>query len=171
MKTPGSTYDWFISNGGTATYGVDIKSDSVRIQWANTNTMATEYIKVLETNQFGRSGDTVALSVLRFPVPTATISGSDTLFDGNTGTEKIKVTLTGTPPWEIIYSDGRNNVTVSDIENSPYIIKTRSLSNPPVVHTFTLTSVKDMSSCSGEVSGSAVITVSPPIKTGSIIHR
>ncbi|MCD4747234.1 MAG: hypothetical protein K8R58_13130 [Bacteroidales bacterium] len=171
LTTPGSTYTWVISNGGTPTYGVDIKSDSIRIQWSVCTQMETEYIKVVETNEFGRSGDTITLQVLRYPIPSAIISGSDTLFDGNTGTEKIKVTLTGTPPWDIIYNDGKTNITVNGIEATPYTIKTRSLSNPPLSHTYTLVSVKNESGCEGEISGSAIITVSPPIKTSKIFHR
>jgi len=171
MPTEGSTYHWFISKGGTASYGVDRKADSIRVNWANTNTVANDYVKVLETNRFGKSGDTIILRILRFPAPAATISGSDTLFDGNNGTDKIKVNLTGTPPWDIVYNDGKTNITVNGIEASPYTIQTRPLSNPPTVHTFTLISIKNKSGCAGEVSGAANITVSPPIKTGGIIHK
>ncbi|MBN3036307.1 MAG: hypothetical protein JW861_12045 [Bacteroidales bacterium] len=171
LPTPGSTYTWRISSGGTPTYGVDIKNDSIRIAWANTNTMVEDFVKVVETNKYGRSGDTITLRILRFPAPTATISGSDTLYDGNNGTDKILVTLTGTPPWDIVYNDGRNNIPVENIESSPYSIQTRPLSNPPEVHSFTLISVKNKSGCAGSVSGAANIVVSPPIKTSNIIHN
>lgn len=172
LPTEGSTYDWFISGGGTPTYGVDNKSDSIRVDWAATNKKVdNDYVKVIETNQYGRSGDTIHLRVVRYPVPTGSISGSDTLFDGNTGTEKIKVTLTGTAPWSIIYNDGKTNVTIDDIGTSPYTIKTRSLTNPPVEHNFTLVSVTDESGCPGSTSGSAKVIVSPPIKTSKIIHN
>lgn len=170
-STPGSTFEWFISEGGRATYGVDTKKDSIRVAWSNTNVMAEDYVKVIETNKYGKKGDTVMLKVLRFPAPTATISGSDTLFDGNTGTDKIKIDLTGTSPWDIVYNDGKTDVTITDIESSPHFIQTRSLSNPPEVHSFTLVSVKNKSGCPGQVSGSANITVSPPVKAGSIIHN
>ncbi|MCD4734988.1 MAG: MPT63 family protein [Bacteroidales bacterium] len=171
VPTPGSTYDWFISEGGNITYGADTKSDSVRVAWANTNIQVEDFIKVVETNKYGRKGDTIHLRIYRFPVPAATISGSDTLFDGNTGTNKVSIDLTGTAPWTVVYNDGKADITINDIESNPHTIQTRSLSNPPEVHTFSLVSVKDLSGCPGEVSGSANIIVSPPIKTSNIIHN
>ncbi|MBN2175105.1 MAG: hypothetical protein JW731_13305 [Bacteroidales bacterium] len=171
IKTPGSTYHWVVSKGGSAAYGFDTKSDSVRIKWSNSDVMTEEFIKVVETNKYGRSGDTVMLRVINYPVPTAVISGSDTLFDGNTGTNKIKVSLTGTAPWDIVYNDGSNDIDIKGVESSPFIIETRSLSNPPEIHKFTLVSLKNESGCKGNVSGSAEITVSPPIKTSKIFHN
>ncbi len=171
VKTEGSKYTWVISSGGTATYGVDTKSDSIRVKWKVTDQVSTEFVKVVETNKYNRTGDTVTLNVLVAPVPTAVISGTDTLFDGNTGTKKIKIALTGTAPWSIEYNDGKSNIAIKDIQSSPYTLETRSLSNPPEIHKFTLVSVKNESGCSGEVSGVAEITVSPPVKTSKIIHN
>lgn len=171
LKTPGSTYHWTISEGGVPIYGVDIKSDSVMIEWSNSDEMTEEFVKVVETNKYGRSGDTVVLKVMKYPVPTAIISGSDTLFDGNTGTNKIKVDLTGTAPWDIEYNDGTTDISINGIESSPFNIETRSLSNPPELHTFTLVSIKNVSGCVGSVSGVAEIIVSPPIKTSKIFHN
>ncbi|MEZ5198765.1 MAG: hypothetical protein R2764_21025 [Bacteroidales bacterium] len=171
IKTPGSSYHWSISKGGTPIYGVDTKNDSVMIEWLNSEVMTEEYVKVVETNKYGRSGDTVVLKVIKYPVPTAIISGSDTLFDGNTGTNKIKVDLTGTAPWDIEYNDGTTDISIKGIESSPFNIETRSLSNPPELHSFTLVSIKNVSGCVGNVSGVAEITVSPPIKTSKIFHK
>lgn len=171
LKTPGSSYHWSISSGGTSIYGVDTKNDSVMIEWTNSEEMSEEYVKVVETNKYGRSGDTVILKVVKYPVPTAIISGSDTLFDGNTGTNKIKVDLTGTAPWDIEYNDGTTDISLKGIESSPFYIETRSLSNPPELHTFTLVSIKNVSGCAGNVSGVSEVTVSPPIKTSKIFHN
>ncbi len=171
LKTEGSTYAWEISSGGKALYGVDIKSDSVEIEWTNAEAMSEETVKVVETNKYGRSGEAVVLTVFKYPVPTAIISGSDTLFDGNTGTDKIVVTLTGTAPWNIVYNDGKTDIDITGIDQSPFSIETRSLSNPPEQHKFTLISVKNKSGCKGNVSGVAEVTVSPPIKTSKIFHN
>ncbi|RLD60167.1 MAG: hypothetical protein DRJ05_05160 [Bacteroidetes bacterium] len=171
LKTEGSTYAWEISGGGKALYGVDIKSDSVEIEWVNAETMSEETVKVIETNKYGRSGEAVVLTVFKYPVPTAIIGGSDTLFDGNTGTDKIVVTLTGTAPWNIVYNDGKTDIDITGIDQSPFSIETRSLSNPPEQHKFTLISVKNKSGCKGNVSGVAEVTVSPPIKTSKIFHK
>jgi hypothetical protein len=171
LKTEGSTYDWIISDGGNALYGVDTKSDSIMVEWTSTDIFTEEFVKVVETNKYGRSGETVQLNIVKYPVPTAIINGSDTLFDGNTGTNKIRIVLTGTSPWSIVYSDGNNEIDINGIESSPYTLETRSLSNPPETHKFTLISIKNESGCSGEVSGVAEITVSPPIKTSKIFHK
>lgn len=171
LKTEGSTYHWVISSGGTAIYGVDIKSDSIIIDWENNSVLTEEYVKVVETNKYGRSGDTMYLQVIKYPVPTAVISGLDTLFDGNTGSNKIQITLTGTAPWDIVYNDGKTDIDINDIESSPFTIETRSLSNPPELHKFTLVSIINESGCVGEVSGVAKIIVSPPIKTSKIFHK
>jgi hypothetical protein len=171
MKTQGSTYHWKISKGGKALYGIETKSDSVMIEWGSSEDFTEEYVKVVETNKYGRLGDTVVLKVIKYPVPTAVISGSDTLFDGNTGTKNIKVTLTGTFPWSIVYNDGQTDIDIKGIETSPFTIETRSLSNPPEIHKFTLVSIKNESGCVGKVSGVAQITVSPPIKTSKIFHN
>lgn len=171
IKTEGSTYSWEISSGGKALYGVDIKSDSIEVEWTNAESMSEETIKVVETNKYGRSGDPVTLKVFKYPVPTAVISGSDTLFDGNTGTDKIAVALTGTAPWDITYNDGKTDIEITGIDKSPFNIETRSLSNPPELHKFTLVSVKNQSGCVGNVSGVAEVVVSPPIKTSKIFHK
>ncbi len=93
------------------------------------------------------------------------------MFDGNTGTDKIVVTLTGTAPWNIVYNDGKTDIDITGIDQSPFSIETRSLSNPPEQHKFTLISVKNKSGCKGNVSGVAEVTVSPPIKTSKIFHN
>jgi hypothetical protein len=171
IKTEGSTYTWEISDGGKALYGVDMKIDSIEVEWTNADVMSEESVKVVETNKYGRSGDAVVLKVFKYPVPTAIISGSDTLFDGNTGTDKIAVTLTGTAPWDITYNDGKTDIEITGIDQSPFNIETRSLSNPPEQHKFTLVSVKNKSGCKGNVSGVAEVIVSPPIKTSKIFHK
>ncbi|MCD4664785.1 MAG: hypothetical protein K8R68_05885 [Bacteroidales bacterium] len=171
LKTEGSTYEWKVSDGGKIIYGADIKSDSIMVEWTNTDVFKEETIKVVETNKYGRSGEEMVLNVTKYPVPTAVISGSDTLFDGNTGTNKIKVTLTGTAPWNIVYNDGQTDIDINGIDASPFLIETRSLSNPPEKHEFTLVSLTNESGCVGQVSGSAEITVSPPVKTSKIFHK
>lgn len=82
--------------------------------------------------------------------PTASVSGTATVSAGST--TYLTVTLTGTAPWTLGWSDG---VVESNIQASPH---RRSLT-PPASATYTLTSVKDASGCSGSASGEAVITV------------
>jgi len=171
IKSDGSTYFWEISGGGNAVYGADTKMDSIMVEWTNSTELSEEFVKVTEINKYGRSGEPVELRVLKYPVPTAVISGTDTLFDGNTGSNKIKITLTGSAPWNVVYNDGKTDIPINDIEVSPFTIETRSLSNPPEMHKFSLISIVNASGCSGQVSGVAQVTVSPPIKTSKIFHK
>lgn len=82
--------------------------------------------------------------------PTASISGSNSICSGQT--TPISVSLTGTAPWSITYTNGATSNTVSSIASSPYVFNTGTAG------TYTLTAVND-ASCSGTVSGSAVVTV------------
>lgn len=92
--------------------------------------------------------------------PSATISGTTSICNGNSA--NLIVNLTGTGPWDIIYSDGFNSTAVNGINSNPYIL----VVNPTVTRTFTLASV--VSVCSGLVSGNAVVTVLPSISNNLI---
>jgi hypothetical protein len=170
-KTEGSTYKWTLPPEATPLYGVNNNSDSISVKWATVTKMVSVQIQVVETNKYDYKGEPVVLSVNLYPVPTAVISGSDTLLEGNSGTNKVSIDLTGTAPWEIVYNDGKRDVTVDKIDSAPYSLQTRPLAFPPVEHNFTLVSVTDKSGCTGSVSGAAKIIVVPPVKTGPIIHR
>ena len=170
-KTEGSTYQWTIPSQATAVYGIDSKSDSIAVKWSTVNSVVETTIQVVETNQYGYKGEPVIVNVKLFPNPTATISGSDTLLEGNSGTNKVSIDLVGSAPWEVVYNDGKRDVTVDNIDSSPYSLQTRPLAFPPIEHSFTLVSISDVSGCSGSVSGAAKIVVVPPVKTGPIIHK
>jgi len=85
------------------------------------------------------------------PLPTATVSGSTNICIGQSAT--ISVTLTGTAPWDITWSDG----FMQTASASP---ATRTV-NPSTTTTFTVTTVTDGNGCSNSGTGSAVVTVNP----------
>jgi YD repeat-containing protein len=85
--------------------------------------------------------------------PTASIFGTTTVSSGTT--TDITVTLTGTAPWILTWSDG---VIESNVQASPH---SRAVT-PPATTEYVLTTVKDANGCSGTSSGSAVITVTNP---------
>ena len=77
------------------------------------------------------------------PLPSATISGGATLCaDGSTA--PIDITANGTAPFNVIYSDGFNNVTLNGI-SSPYNFQTN------ITGVYTLNSITDATGCSGTV--------------------
>jgi hypothetical protein len=98
------------------------------------------------------TGDTTGSGYARVtfkPAPTAAISGSDTICQGETGT--LNIVLTGTSPWNITYlRNGRNPTDVNNITTSNYDLH---LTLPG---TYTLTYVEDATG-KGKVSGSGTI--------------
>lgn len=91
--------------------------------------------------------------------PTATISGSNTICQGQT--TPISIALTGASPWDIVYNDGTSNQTVTGITSSPYVFNTGLAGN------YTLVSVQN-AACSGTVSGSAVVVVNQTVSTSNL---
>ncbi|MCU0396482.1 MAG: gliding motility-associated C-terminal domain-containing protein [Cyclobacteriaceae bacterium] len=83
--------------------------------------------------------------------PTAAISGTASICDGQF--TDLTITLTGVGPWDIVYSDGSSNISVTGILTSPLIIPV----SPVATTTYTLVSVDDTCGA-GTVSGSATIT-------------
>jgi hypothetical protein len=91
--------------------------------------------------------------------PTATVSGDATICPGDSTV--IQADLTGTPPWNLTWSDGfvQNGVTTSPA--------TRSVS-PAVTTVYTVTLLSDPLCSSGSAGGSATVTVdSPPTAVAS----
>jgi hypothetical protein len=86
-------------------------------------------------------------------LPTATISGGDTLC-GSGNVTTLKVDLTGTPPWSFIYTNGINSVAVTGQYTTPYFIITGEQG------TYTILGLQD-ENCSGNTYGAASVYVFP----------
>jgi gliding motility-associated-like protein len=87
--------------------------------------------------------------------PTASISGTGDVCAGEP--VQLTVTLTGTAPWTVDYTDGSTVATISGIASSPHTFTI----NPLVSATYTLVSVSDQFCAGNLVSGSADVTVRP----------
>jgi hypothetical protein len=110
----------------------------------------TSYHLVLSDGFNTTSGN---VSVAVHPLPTAVISGGDTLCgDGNS--TLLTVDLTGTPPWSFWYSNGLTSWYIPSQNTTPFTI-TATL---PGVYTVLV--VAD-SYCTGPTSGSAAVAVYP----------
>ena len=91
-----------------------------------------------------------------FPQPTGTISGTAEMCRGGSAT--LTLSFTGTAPYTFTYTDGTTPVTVVGNLTNVYTVSVSPLLNT----TYTLTSLTDGNTCTGVVSGSAVISVNIP---------
>ncbi len=96
-------------------------------------------------------GGSVAVNVS--PVATGVLSGNSSICVG--GSAPLSVALTGTGPWDIVYSDGSSTFPVNGIVSSPATITV----SPLISTNYTLVSVSDAVCGPGTVSGGASITV------------
>jgi gliding motility-associated-like protein len=89
------------------------------------------------------------------PAPTAVISGTNTICAN--GSTLLTFNLTGTGDFNVVYNDGTTDIPLNNISDG----HTVSVS-PATNTTYTLVSVLDNgTTCTGSISGSAVITVTP----------
>ena len=100
------------------------------------------------TGTFSGSADIITIQL-----PTATLSGGGTICSGDPIPD-MTVTLTGSAPWSITYTDGVTPVTESGIMTSPYTIIGAGDGS------YVLSAVSD-ASCTGTFSGSADIITNP----------
>jgi hypothetical protein len=159
-----STYQWGVyGNGGQIISGNG--SSTISIQWDNTQ--STNTVWVIETNAGGCTGDMALLTVRLFPKPTASINGGASLCAVNSGTP-ITIDLTGIPPFTLVYKKNGTTITQDKIASNtltfPAVPTSESI-------TYELVSITDRLATTNYVTGTATITVLPPLKSLQIIHR
>jgi gliding motility-associated-like protein len=104
--------------------------------------------------------DSIATLILTVsPLATAAVKGPSAICSGGTAT--VTLTLTGTPPWSVNYSDGSSNHTISGITTNTYDFPV----SPGSTTTYTLLSVSDFKCTNNSltISNSVTITVSKPL--------
>jgi hypothetical protein len=163
-NTSGSTYHWIVNNGTQAS---GTTTNAITVNWSSTS--GTDTLMVVEENAAGCFGDTVKLAVFRMPLPTATVSGADTVCF--TAGSSFSVAFTGIGPWDFTWSDGTTSHPVSNVTSSPYTVTVGGI-NPGSVttNTYTVTAVSNSFGCTGTTSGSATITTIPKPVTSAISH-
>lgn len=101
----------------------------------------------------GTPGSQAVVSIT--PVPTATLSGSQTICNGQQ--TNLTVNFTGLAPWNFTWTDGTTSTNVNGVTANPYLIPI----SPGAPRTYTLTAMSN--ACAGLVSGTAnVMTYAPP---------
>jgi uncharacterized protein (TIGR02145 family) len=153
-----------IPTGGSGNYTYSWSSDPSGFTSSDQTINVSPGTTTLYTVDVNDGFNTVSGSILVTvnPLPTATISGTASICEGQNAT--LSVALTGTQPWSFTYSDGTTPVTLNNITSSPHIISV----NPASIKTYNITSVND-ANCSNSGSGSAMISLNPlPAAAGTI---
>jgi len=141
-------------------------ADTLHFAVAGDLTAATVHLRLKSTASGFPSGNvsiesinantkTKSVSGLISLRPTSVVSGSTSICNGDS--VSISITLTGTQPWSVTYTDGTTPTTITGIVSSPNIFKVA----PSSTKTYTVTSLSDAncSAISGNKTGSAIITV------------
>ena len=99
------------------------------------------YLYDMQVSAYGCPGPRVAVAANRInaPPPTALLTGGGTVCEGDTA--QLTVQLTGTPPWNLTYTDGTRSTGVTGIAVSPWRL--------PVTRagTYAITALSDAAGC------------------------
>ncbi|MBP7822020.1 MAG: hypothetical protein KA010_03795, partial [Saprospiraceae bacterium] len=136
---------WTANPGGAAGTGTSI----------NVNPTMTTLYTVAASNSCGSTSAVV--SVIVSPKPTANISGTDDLCDGN---GSMSITLTGLAPWTLTYTiNGATPTTITINDTDPNYNSATGVYtlNNNTVGTYVITNLSD-ALCVGTYSGSATIS-------------
>ena len=99
------------------------------------------------------------------PFSTAAISGTQTICNGTSA--NLSVALTGTPPWNLTYTNGTTPTTITGIAASPYTLTVSPTSNT----TYSLTALANGQGCNSIASGltgTSSVTVTPVSVGGTV---
>lgn len=88
-----------------------------------------------------------------YPLPTATITGDAAICEGENA--MLTINLTGTAPWDIVFSEGGTTFNENGIATSPHTI----IVTPMATATYTLIDLTDANCVGTDISGSALVTV------------
>jgi gliding motility-associated-like protein len=139
------------ASGGVAPYQYSL--DGVTYQSSNVfSALPAGSYTVHVKDATGCTGQT---NVSFSPTPNATISGGTTICAG-AGTT-LDITLIGTAPFTVVYSDGTGTHTISGITASPYKLTVA----PNSTTTYTLISVTDAKCTNSNLITAATVTVLP----------
>jgi gliding motility-associated-like protein len=121
-------------------------------QW-NSITISSPGTYTTTLQSAGGCDSVATLVVTTTPVATAKVTGGNPICTGSSTT--ISISLTGTAPWTLVYSDGTATHTISGIMTSPYTMTV----SPVVTTTYTLQSVSDVKCFNTSLNSSVTVTV------------
>ena len=163
----GETYSWELYDNGAVNFATDPGNcpvtsaifvggnahASVQVKWLKPGIY---FYKVTAWNVSGcTSNIEVGIMEVKQALPTAVITPPDPICVGETSS--MEVTLTGTGPWELTYTDGTNVWTESGIPGKTYILRVS-----PIVPTgYWVIKLKDFWGTNNDPSNKVLLEVNP----------
>lgn len=112
----------------------------------------THNITLSVTNSAGTNTVTQTINVQQ---STALLSGSTTINIGNSAI--LTLSMSGTPPFIVSYTDGINSFVLPNINSNSYSFTV----SPTITTTYSLSTMSSSGACIGAVSGTATVNVVP----------
>lgn len=134
----GTTYTWTASSGNPQVSGYSASSGATIAQTLTNTGTAQGTVTYTITPTANSCPGTIGTATVNVnPLPQGEIAGSATICNGGNNTLTFNFTA-GTPPYDVIYNDGTNNISLNDI-NSGHTVSV----SPTVATTYTLVSIVD----------------------------
>lgn len=166
-QKPGDTYEWELYNDGTVNFAVvpgncPVSSAifvggyigaSVNVHWLQPGIY---FFKVTARDAAGCTNNIkIGMMEVKPALPTATITPPGAICVGQTAS--LEVTLTGTGPWELTYTDGTNSWTETGINTTTHLLRVK----PTVTTQYWVTEVKDIFGVNTVPSDKITLEVNP----------
>ena len=165
VAVPGNTYLWELYSDGSVNFAaVPGNCPTTSAGFAGGNSGASINVKWLKAGIYffkvtASDGCTNNLKIgiveVKEALPTATISPPDPICIGQTAS--LQVTLTGTAPWDVTFTDGSKTWTETGISQSPYLL----VVNPKTTTSYWVTQVKDQNGTNTVPSVHVTLQVNP----------
>ncbi len=165
VAVPGNTYLWELYSDGTVNFAtVPGNCPATSADFVGGNTGPAVNVKWIKTGIYyfkvtASDGCTNNLKIgmieVKEALPTATISPPEPICIVQTAS--IQVTLTGTAPWEVTFTDGSKTWTETGITQSQYLL----VVNPKTTTSYWITQVKDLNATNTVTSQHVTLQVNP----------
>ena len=128
-----------------------------------TNLTATAHYRAIVLSGICSQANSDTAIVTVHAIPTAAITPPATICAGDS--VQLIVTLTGTPPWNLIVSNGVDgNMPVTGVATSPWT----SWEFPTVLNTYSVQSITDANACTNTSVVSTAVPINPTTAPGSV---
>ena len=156
----GNIVKWQSSTSPFATWS-DISNTTTT--YTATNLTATTHYRAIVLSGICSQANSDTAIVTVHAIPTAAITPPATICAGDS--VQLIVSLTGTPPWNLIVSNGVDgNMPVTGVATSPWT----SWEFPTVLNTYSVQSITDANACTNTSVVSTTVPINPTTAPGSV---